>query len=68
MLMTSPLKDYIIAYSKRANQEWGHIMEQEPCASLASEAQAWLDKVASMEGVASSIMPVTPRAIEDERL
>ena len=65
MLMTCPLKEEIIAYGKRANQEWGHIMGQEPCASLAGEAQAWLEKVASMEDVASSIMPVTSRAIED---
>ena len=40
----------------------------EPCLSLAKEAQAWLDKVATLEEDRLGGAPATPlRAIEDAR-
>ena len=43
-------------------------MGQEPCVSLATEAQTWLDKVATLEDVTKTVVPVSPRAIEDASL
>ena len=68
MVFAATLKDDILSYAKRANQEWGEIMGQEPYVSLANEAPTWLDKVAMVEDVATTVMPVAPRAIEDARL
>jgi hypothetical protein len=55
----------ILNFAKRANREWGDIMAQEPCVSLANEAEHWLDKVSTVEYVAASPTLDTPMAIED---
>ena len=67
MLCSSLLKVEILNFAKRANREWGDIMAQEPCVSLANEAEHWLDKVSTVEYVAASPMHDTPMAIEDEQ-
>ena len=66
MLSSSLLNLEILNFAKRANREWGHIMAQEPCVSLAEEADHWFDKVSTVEYVAASPMFDTPMAIEDE--
>ena len=43
-------------------------MGQEPRVLLATEAQTWLGKVATLEDVTKTVVPVTPRAIEDASL
>ena len=68
MVFASPLTNDILNFAKRANQEWGEIMGQEPCVSLATEAQTWLDKVATLEDVTKTVVPVSPRAMEDASL
>ena len=65
MLCGALYKEYIVAYARRANQEWAELMQTEPCISMAMEAQTWLDKVITFEDVPSKSMPITPRAIED---
>ena len=56
----------ILNFAKRANCEWGEIMGQEPCVSLANAAEHWFDKVSTVEYVAASPVLDTPMAIEDE--
>ena len=67
MVCASPLTNDILNFAKRANREWGDIMGQEPCVSLANEAEHWLGKVSTVEYVAASPMHDTPMAIEDDQ-
>ena len=67
MLCSSSLKVDIVNFARRANHDWGDIMGQEPCVSLAKDAEHWLDNVSTVEYVAASPMLDTPMAIEDEQ-
>ena len=68
MVFASPLTKDMLTFAMRAKQDWGEIMGQEPCVSLATEAQTWLGKVATQEDVTKTVVPVSPRAIEDASL
>jgi hypothetical protein len=60
------MKVDIVNFARRANHEWGEIMGQEPCLSLAKEAEHWLDNASTLEYVAASPMLDAPMAIEEE--
>ena len=57
----------IVNFARRASHDWGEIMGQEPCLSLAKEAEHWFDKVSTLEYVAASPKLDAPMAIADER-